>query len=301
MGLTGMVETSSVMIGRRATSIIFMRTGEGLVLSGQTARSAYASRLSIEGDITLSVPTNWWQTFFSGMIVESWLRMVGEEQTKGEVEFIERELGISPPARILDVPCGGGRHSLALAVKGFQMTGVDISTDFLKAARESAADRKLSVRWEERDMRDLPWRQEFDGAFCFGNSFGYYDDAGNVEFLKAVAGALKPDAKFVLDTGCLFEGILFSFQDRNWYQVGDIKLLRNARYDPPSSRIETEYTMIREGQTEVRSALHRIFTYRELFDLVSKSGFKDVKAFGGLNREPFVLGSKRLLLVATKS
>ncbi len=249
----------------------------------------------------MAVPSNWWQTFFSGMFVESWLHMIGEEQTQVEAEFIKKELGISPPAKILDVPCGGGRHSLALAAAGYQMTGVDISTDFLEAARSKAEERKATVTWEQGDMRDLPWRQEFDGAFCFGNSFGYYDDKGNEDFLKAVAGTLKPGAKFLLDTGALIEGILFSFQERNWYQIGDIKFLRNARYDPPSSRVETEYTLIRDGQTETKSALHRIFTYRELFALVEEVGFTDVQGFAGFNREPFVLGSKRLLLIATKA
>ena len=249
----------------------------------------------------MAVPSNWWQTFFSGLIVESWLQMVGEEQTKGEVDFIKKELGVSPPARILDVPCGGGRHSLALAAAGYQMTGVDISADFLKAARSATADRKLSLTWEQRDMRDLPSRNTFDGAFCFGNSFGYYDDIGNAEFLRAVAGVLKPGAKFILDTGALMEALLFSFQERNWYQIGNMKFLRNARYDPPTSRVETEYTIIRGGQTETKSALHRIFTYRELFELVAKAGFTNLQGYGGLNREPFVLGSKRLLLVVTKA
>jgi SAM-dependent methyltransferase len=249
----------------------------------------------------VAVPSNWWQTFFSGLMVESWLQMVGEEQTKGEVEFIKKELGVTPPAKILDVPCGGGRHSLALAAAGFQMTGVDISADFLKAARASAAERKLSVTWEQRDMRDLPWRNTFDGAFCFGNSFGYYDDIGNAEFLRAVAGVLKPGTKFILDTGALMEALLFSFQERNWFQIGAMKFLRNARYDPPTSRVETEYTIMRDGQTETKSALHRIFTYRELFELVAEAGFTNLQGYGGLNREPFLLGSKRLLLVATKA
>jgi SAM-dependent methyltransferase len=203
-----------------------------------------------EGVYTLTVPSNWWLTFFSGLIVESWLQMIGEEQTRSEADFIKKELGVSPPAKILDVPCGGGRHSLALAATGYQMTGVDISSDFLKAAKSKAAERKATVTWEQGDMRDLTWQREFDGAFCFGNSFGYYDDQRNEDFLRAVAGTLKPGAKFVLDTGALIEGILFSFQERNWYQIGDIKFLRNARYDPPTSRIETEYTLIRGGQIE---------------------------------------------------
>ena len=100
----------------------------------------------------MAVPSNWWQTFFSGMFVESWLHMISEEQTQVEAEFIKKELGISPPAKILDVPCGGGRHSLALAAAGYQMTGVDISSDFLRAARSKAAEQKATVTWEQRDM-----------------------------------------------------------------------------------------------------------------------------------------------------
>jgi SAM-dependent methyltransferase len=97
-------------------------------------------QILIIGANILAVSSNWWQTFFSGLIVDSWLQMIGEGQTKVEAEFLQRELGVSPPAKILDVPCGGGRHSLALAAAGYQMTGVDISPDFLKAARATAAN-----------------------------------------------------------------------------------------------------------------------------------------------------------------
>jgi hypothetical protein len=44
-------------------------------------------------------------------------------------------------------------------------------------------------------MRDLLWRSRFDGAFCFGNSFGYLDDEGNAAFLRAVAAALVVRAR----------------------------------------------------------------------------------------------------------
>jgi hypothetical protein len=47
--------------------------------------------------------------------------------------------------------------------------------------------------------------------------------------------------------------------------------------------------------------LHRVFTYRELFALVGEAGFTELQGNGGLNREPFTLGSKRLLLVAKKA
>ncbi len=248
----------------------------------------------------MNVSNDWWQDFFSGIFVDFWLIVVTEEQTKSEVDFIQKMVGVSAPAKLLDVPCGGGRHSLALAAVGFQMTAVDISSDFLKASRAGAARRQLTVAWEQRDMRDLPWRQEFDGAFCFGNSFGYYDDAGNAAFLKAVSRVLKPGARFLMDCGGLAETIFPTFQDRNWFQAGDIKFLRNARYDPERGRIDTEYTLIRDGRTEARTASHRIYTYRELSQLLKEAGFTDLKAFGSLTQEPFGLSSKKCLLVATR-
>src|SRR6266852_449533 len=110
----------------------------------------------------MDVPKDWWQGFFSGVAVDCWLQAVPEQQTRLEVAFIQKMLQVPPPARLLDVPCGGGRHTLALAAAGYQMTGVDISQDMLKAARSSEASRKLCVTWEQRDMRDLPWSKEFD-------------------------------------------------------------------------------------------------------------------------------------------
>ena len=49
-------------------------------------------------------------------------------------------------------------------------------------------------------MRDLPWLGEFGGAVCFWSSFGYFDEQGNADFLRAVSNALKPGARFLLDT-----------------------------------------------------------------------------------------------------
>src|SRR5215472_9529427 len=101
----------------------------------------------------MNAPSELWRTFFSGRSVEMWLQAIPEEQTKQEADFIERKLQVSPPARLLDVPCGGGRHALALAARGYVVTGVDISSDFLNAARAGAVERSVQVSWEQRDMR----------------------------------------------------------------------------------------------------------------------------------------------------
>src|ERR1700722_19047733 len=165
---------------------------------------------------------DWWQTFFSGLAVDLWLNASTAEQTEHEADFILESLDVPAPAQILDVPCGGGRHSIVLAGRGYDMTGVDISTDFLTAARSKSAGLPGEIDWQQREMRDLPWPETFDGAFCFGNSFGYLDDDGNAAFLKSVASALKPGARFVLATGYTTEALHPGLQERSRYPIGDM-------------------------------------------------------------------------------
>jgi SAM-dependent methyltransferase len=248
----------------------------------------------------MNAEPDWWRTFFSGLAVEMWLQAVPEELTRSEADFIHAKLQVRPPAKLLDVPCGGGRHSLALAALGYHVTGVDISPSFLDAARSRATERDLKVQWEQREMVDLPWPGSLDGAFCFGNSFGYGDDGENARFLQAVYHTLKPGARFLMQYPAVAEALLPSFQERSWHETGDILFLRNGRYDPVSARITVEHTYIRGGQVEKRVMSQRIYTYRQLCQLLEQAGFADMQGYGSLSDEPFRLGSRQLLLVATK-
>ncbi len=249
---------------------------------------------------TMSEPVNWWRTFFSGMAVESWLKMPQADQTRQDVDFLVESLGVPAPARLLDVPCGGGRHCHALADRGYDMTGVNISSEFLDAARAPIERPSGTIAWEHREMRDLPWPSTFDGAYCFGNSFGYLDDDGNAAFLKAVARAIKPGARFVLETGYVAESLLPVLQERASYPIGDMIMQAQRRYDPIEGRLHVEYTWMRDGTTERRSMSARIYTCREILGLLGQAGFADIQGYGSFAREPFRLGSNRLLMVATR-
>jgi SAM-dependent methyltransferase len=243
----------------------------------------------------------WWRTSFAGLMVECWLRATSEEQTRQEADFIERHLRLPLGGRVLDAPCGGGRHSLALAARGYRMTGIDISEQFLQTARAAADQRQLAIDWRQGNMCELSSTQEFDGAFCFGNSFGYCDDDGNAAFLRAVAGALKAGAHFVLDYPAVAEALLPTYQERLWAEFGDFLFLRAGRYDHVSGRIHSEYTFVRGGQVEKKLGSQRVYTYREVCRLLEEAGFTDVQAYGSLTQEPFRLGAGRLFLTATKS
>ena len=240
----------------------------------------------------MTVQSNWWESFFEGVAVDMWLQALPPEHSEREAESVARLLAVPSGAEVLDVPCGGGRLSLALARRGYKLTGVDWSPEFLAHAR--SLDTAHGVTWERRDMRDLPWRERFDGAFCLGNSFGYLDDEGNAAFLRAVAAALKPGARFVLETPMVLENLLGHLKDRPWWKVGDVHLLVANHYDHTRTRLEIEYTFVSNGRVDVRSGSHRAYSYRELVELIEAAGFTVELA------EPWTREAHTVSFVATR-
>ena len=238
----------------------------------------------------MDVQTNWWEQFFEGVAVEMWLDAIPPEQTRREADRLERLLAASPGAEVLDVPCGGGRLAAALAERGFRVTGVDWSSQFLAHARSVSRQ----VAWEQRDMRDLPWSARFDGAFCVGNSFGYLDDEGNAAFVRAVHASLKPGGRFVLDTPMVTESLLNHLQPRPWWKVGDVYLLAENHYDAARARLDIEYTFVANGTIETRRGSHRAYTCRELTELLKAPGFSVALA------EPWTRDAHAVTFIATR-
>lgn len=241
----------------------------------------------------------WWQSFFTGLVLDVVRRVRPDEVTQAETSFIQRTLNVPPGANILDVPCGSGRHAIKMALRGYRVTGVDIALPLLETAMRDAEEHRLEVTWEHRDMRDLPWKEAFDGAYCFWGSFGYFDEQGNADFLRAVANALKPGAKFVIDTP-IAETELPPFQERSWAQFGDVYALEERHYDHAQARVDREWTLLRGGEMEKRSLSMRLYTYRELCLLLQAAGFVGCRGYGSLNHEPFRLGLNRFYMVAVK-
>jgi len=242
--------------------------------------------------------SDWYRAFFHGVALELWRRAISPEQTQFEADFLARMF--PQGGRLLDVPCGNGRLSLALARRGCHLTGVDIADEFLAEARSAAHAAGLAIDYLHGDMRDLRWKADFDGAFCVGNSFGYLEHAGNLEFLMRVGRALKPGGRFVLETAMAAESLLPNLRERNWYRLGDLSMLIENRYRAAESRLETDYTFLRDGKPETRSGTNAIYTAAELQRMLAGTGLQTVDLYGAFDGKPFQLGSHQLILVTEK-
>jgi|ERR1044072_2135079 ubiquinone/menaquinone biosynthesis C-methylase UbiE len=249
----------------------------------------------------MSIPSNWFEDFFHGVTLDLWRKAIPPKQTVDEADFLAKVLQTKPNARLLDVPCGNGRVSLELAKRGHRVTGFDISEEFIEEARAAATNAEgLQPEFILGDMRELDFTAAFDGAFCFGNSFGFmkYGDMG--KFLTGVARALKPGARFIVETAMAAESLLPDFEEQTSHEVGDISLTIKERYIAEESCVDSEYIFERNGTSETRKAKHWIYTVAEIKRMLTRAGFEVLEIFGSLKFEPYKLGSNDLIVIVQK-
>jgi len=250
----------------------------------------------------------WFETFFQGPAVEFWTRAMSPAFTLAEADFLEKTLAPEGRARLLDIPCGNGRHAIELARRGHSVTAVDLSQEFLDAARLGAKEAGVAVEFRHGDMRalDLP-AAAFDGAYCLGNSFGYLNRANAEAFLKAVARALRTGAKLVIDTGTAAESVLSpglnaaALTPKRWHRFGDIIILSECKYVAEHARLDIDYTFLHGGKAETRTTSSYVMTAAALRELLNGAGFDSVDMHGGFTGEPYGVGTARLVVVATRS
>lgn len=251
--------------------------------------------------------TAWYDGFFERDYFETWLggrvdRMLTAERTEGEVDFIERALGLAPGSRVLDLCCGHGRHSLLLAGRGYDVTGVDFSERALGLARRRTRRAGLAVRWMKRDMRRITFREEFDAVINIFTAFGYFEsDAANEGVLHRVAAALKPGGIFLIDT-INRESLVRSYADsRSRHSEDGTVMLEESSLDLLGGRNRSEWIAFapdgsrRQGRVDLR-----VYTLRELVGMLERAGLSFRQVWGAFDGRDYSLDSRRMIVLAVK-
>jgi 2-polyprenyl-3-methyl-5-hydroxy-6-metoxy-1,4-benzoquinol methylase len=250
-------------------------------------------------DKDFTVPADWYRSFFTAPVNNFWERMVPEPATAADVAFLRRHLP-PPPAHLLDMPCGAGRHSLALARAGYRVTGLDISADAIARATATAAGEGLTAEFRQRDMRGLKAQAAFDGAFCLGNSLAYFPSLEMAAFIATLAGAVCPGGRLVLDTYCCAESLFPLAEERDVaFDGGSYRSL--YCYDAARSVLKTKAQLTLGGEEHDLLYAHHIVTSGELVRMVEGAGVRVDALFGDTGEGPFAPGSPRLLLVGTRA
>jgi len=246
-----------------------------------------------------SVPSDWYQTFFTDPVVRFWDAAVPPAAAEAEVSFIVRHAQLRPHATVLDVPCGTGRHSLPLARAGFTVTGIDLSTTALSRARARAAAEGLNARFQRSDMLDFEVDAPSDALVCMGNSIGYFEPSLTHGLLAKFASALRSGGRLIIDTGICAES-LFPVSSERTYTFPGGTYEQQLMYDVERSIIKTCAQLTLNGERHELRYQHFVMTSGELVRSLRAVGFDVRGLYADTDDLPFSPGSPRLLLVAVR-
>ncbi|MGA7869556.1 MAG: class I SAM-dependent methyltransferase [Candidatus Binatus sp.] len=223
------------------------------------------------------------------------------ESSGAQADGLIKLLGVAPGQSVLDLCCGIGRHSIALARRGLAITGVDRTRAFLDRAEASARKEGVTVEWVQEDMRTFRRTNAFDGAINCVTSFGYFaDQAEDLLVARNLHDALKANARLVIEMMGK-EVLARNFNERTWERLPDgAILLQERKLRSGWDWLESHWTMIGRKRRMELTFSCRPYSGAEIREVLKQAGFREVELFGSLSGSPYDNRAERLVAVATK-
>ena len=241
-------------------------------------------------------------SYFDGHYKDIWKTIIPAELTVKETEFLLQYFKLQPGNKVLDLMCGYGRHALALAKHGVEVTAVDNLESYTNEIREAASKENLPVTTINSDVIQFTPTDKFDLVICMGNSFNFFDANESNQLLAKIFNALKKDGQLLIHTWSLTEIAIQQFKEKTWSDINGLKYLTSSQYLFSPTRIESETTIISpDGKSvENKLAIDYIFSVAEMHELLNNAGFTIKEIYSIPGRKQFKLGDPRAYIVAQK-
>ena len=240
-------------------------------------------------------------SFFDGYYKEIWRSIIPEALTRAEVDFLIEKAQLQPGSKVLDLMCGYGRHTLALARKGIEVTAVDNLPGYVNEVKEISEKENLPVKILKKDVMEFQPTGEYDLIICMGNSLSFFNKEDSQKLFSKISSHLKPGSKFIFNSWMIAEIAIKQFKEKSWSYMGDLKFLSDGKYLFSPSRIETETFFIDpDGNTEVKKAIDYIYSLNETETMLNKSGFILKETWSIPGKKKFILGDPRIYIIAEK-
>lgn len=238
----------------------------------------------------------WWEATGQVMFGErAW------ELAPQQVEQLFSLVALEPPLRVLDLPCGVGRHTVEFARLGCPVTAVDRTAAYLEQAKEHARESGLDVEFVKADMREFRRADAYDLAVNLFTSFGYFEDqSDDVQVLTNFYVSLRPGGVLVIDTMGK-EVLAHIFTPRSWHELDDGTLvLEDRRVTRNWTWMENRWILVKNGERRDYPLSHRIYGASDLERLLVLVGFDPVQIYGDFSGTSYDHAAQRLVVVARK-
>ena len=241
--------------------------------------------------------TKWYKEFFSGVANRYWDGAITLEQTLAECDLLT---GLFPQqAKLLDIPSGSGRLAKVMLERGFSITAVDVAEENILKLQSTVSSNKLHALIA--DMTEYVAAEQFAGAYCFGNSFNYFDYRQTKKFIGNISKALQKNGLFIAHSGAIAESLLLNLEERMWYNASGFAVLLEHSYNPLKSLLVTDYTFIDgAGTRSVKQIYHYVYTLAETKRLFADNGLKLRDIYSDTLGSDYAVGCPDCYLVAEK-
>lgn len=226
-------------------------------------------------------PSDWYRMIWSLDIENhSWT-----ENTIRQVDFIISFLELSGNESILDLACGYGRHANEFARRGYTVTGVDITPQYIEKAKIDADLNGLKTTFICKDIRAIDFHNEFDVVLNIADgAVGYLEnDQENNKIFNLIAKSLRKNGKHMMDI-CNAEYAKSHFPMRTW-EIGKQSVsLPQFEWDEKEKRMLYGGWNIKFGSIamppkaiDAHSSI-RLYTINEIQEIMNKIGMKVIEA-----------------------
>lgn len=241
--------------------------------------------------------TEWFESWFDSNYYPILYKHRNDKEAQSFIDKLFSYLECSSGARILDLACGRGRHSIYIHSKGYQVTGVDLSPSSIEFASRKAAE---GLNFQVADMRYLPFEKDFDLVVNLFTSFGYFEHQNeNNLVIQGVLKSLKNNGLFILDYLNAHTAIE-RLKSHETMSIDGVHFEINRTYQAPYIIKKIKVT----DNDKKRDYVERVMALSEDYfqDLLIKNGFKVKAIFGDYLLKKFDRNSSdRLILVANAS
>lgn len=250
--------------------------------------------------------TKWFNT-------RDYLDLYKHRDTKDAAKILKllfSNVSIPKGTKILDLACGSGRHSLLIAGKGYNVTGIDLSQYLIGKAKEKLKDEYSGSRdrlsFEIGDMRRIVHKNEFGLVVNIFTSFGYFEKhSDNVKVIKSISAALKKNGWFLFDflnKDYLVKHIVpFDIKKENKRIIVQLRNIADGFVEKNIFILKNDntpgsYPVLKNYKEKIR--LYSLIDFRHMF---STNKLKIVRVFGNYDGAKFIKSkSERLILLAQK-
>jgi len=240
----------------------------------------------------------WFKDWFNSPYYHQLYFNRDEKEAAAFIDKLIDHLQPSPGATMLDVACGKGRHSIHLAEKGFDVTGIDLSEESIDEALKSETDK---LHFYRHDMRLPFWINYFDYAFNFFTSFGYFNTRReNDNAIRTIAQAIKSQGYFVMDylnTHYAEDHLVHKFEK----EIDGVNYYITKWFDETHfyKKIQVEDEALQEPLIYTEKVAK--FSLGDFTEMFAYQGLQIQEVFGDYNFADYdVKKSPRIILIAKK-